>query len=72
MFKRKVLFFLALMIFLGAIALTVPGWGDVREVATGSYPTLNQYLEEYGEASLPNKYVMVTIDQNLGCFASRD
>ena len=72
MFKRKVLFFLALIIFLGAIALTVPGWGDVREVATGSYPTLNQYLEEYGEASLPNKYVEVTIDENLGCFASRD
>ncbi|RKM55124.1 hypothetical protein D6853_10320 [Butyrivibrio sp. X503] len=72
MFKRNLVFFIALIVFIGAIALSVPNWGEVRDVATGNYRDLNEYLAESGDGLLPDKYVTVTINSNIGCFASRD
>lgn len=70
MLSKKVRIIVAVLIMIGAVIYTVPSWEETKDVVTGNIPSLTDYLEEYGDGELPERYVNVTIDANLGNYAS--
>ena len=64
----KFKFFLVLIVLIGAILSTIPGLGEVYDVASGNIAELDEYLVTYEEGNLPETYVNVTLDATLGCF----
>lgn len=70
MLSKKARIIVAVLIMIGAVIYTVPSWEETKDVVTGNIPSLTDYLEEYGDGELPERYVSVTIDANLGNYAS--
>ncbi len=70
MLNKKTKLIIGLIALIGAILWTIPGWGQIRDVANQNFPELNDYLEEYEDGMLPEGFVRVTVDANLGSYAS--
>lgn len=68
--STKIKFYIGLVVIIAAILSTIPGWGEVYDAATNNLPDINELLAEYGDGNLPERYVKVNIDANIGCFAS--
>ena len=72
--KIKLLLFLILEIvsLVLIVKSTEPKWRGYQNIAKGYYPTIGEYLKECGEGDLPEEYVRVSLDKNLGCVAERE